>query len=340
MRYRLLGRSGISVSVLSLGTVFYGSQVPAADAVPIIHAALDRGVNFVDTAEIYTRPEYGAAEKVLGQALGSRRHDVVLATKKRYDPAQFRTGTPADHGLSRRHIVAAIEGSLRRLRSDYVDLYYPHHVDPDVDLEETLRAFDDLLRAGKVRAIGLSNYPAWLTVEALWIADCRSFAPVVCVQTLYNLLDRSLERELGPACAQHGVALVPYSPLAGGVLTAKYGAQAAPAALSRNRAAVVGHARDGRPSHIPLLNERTLAAADRLAAVAGDIGLTPSQAALAWTVHQPGVASVIMGASSVAQLEENLAAADVALDGEAQRRLEAAVDGMVPPPAPGAGSPL
>jgi aryl-alcohol dehydrogenase-like predicted oxidoreductase len=325
VQYRLLGSTGVRVSVISLGTVFYGSQVPAPNAIGIIHAALDRGVNFLDTAEIYQRPAYGAAEEVVGQALQGRRHAVVLATKKRRDPDQFRTETPSDHGLSRHQIVSAVEGSLKRLRTDYIDLYYPHHVDPNVDLEVTLRAFDDLLRAGKVRAIGLSNFPAWLTVEALWIADRRNLERVTCVQTLYNLLERGAERELLPACRRHGLSLVPYSPLAGGVLSGKYDPDRAPPPDSR--AATVGYASAGRPGFIPVLSKGNLLASSRIGAVARELGLTPGQAAISWVLHQPNVASVIVGASSIAQLEENLSAADVVLDFETRARLVAAADG-------------
>ncbi|HZQ98085.1 MAG TPA: aldo/keto reductase [Chloroflexota bacterium] len=323
MEYRLLGRSGVRVSAISLGTVYFGTQVPADAAGEIVRAALDRGVNFLDTAEIYMRPGYGAAEEVLGRALAGRRHEVVLATKKRRDPDQFRSGTPRDHGLSRHQIVEAVEGSLRRLRTDYVDVYYPHSVDPEVDLEVTLRAFDDLLRAGKVRAIGLSNFPAWLTVEALWIADRRGFAPPVCVQTLYNLLDRSAERELAPACQRHSLSLVAYSPLGGGVLTGKYRPDAP--VPPDSRAAQVGHRPSGRPGHIPVLDPAYLAAAERLGAVARELGATAGQAAIAWVLRQPAVASVIVGASSVAQLDQNLTALDLRLDAEAEARLAAAM---------------
>jgi aryl-alcohol dehydrogenase-like predicted oxidoreductase len=322
VHYRLLGRSGVRVSSLCLGTVFFGTHVAEPDVTAIVHAALDAGINFVDTAETYPRPHYGVAESVVGRALRGRRHEVVLATKKRYDPASFRSGTPADRGLSRHQIVDAVEASLRRLQTDYLDLYYPHQVDPETDLEITLRAFDDLLAAGKVRAVGLPNYPAWLTVEALWIADRRNFASPVCVQSLYNLLARDVERELVPACARHGLSLVTYSPLAGGVLTGKYGAGEAP---PDSRAAHVGHTSDGRPSHIPLLTPASLAAASRLSTVAGELGLSAAQAALAWTLHRPHVASVIFGASSVAQLEHALTADEIALDERAQGRLSEAV---------------
>jgi aryl-alcohol dehydrogenase-like predicted oxidoreductase len=328
VQYRLLGPSGVRVSVISLGTVFYGSQVPAQKAIGIIHAALDRGLNFIDTAESYQRPAYGAAEEVVGQALQGRRHAVVVATKKRRDPDQFRTETPSDHGLSRHQIVSAVEASLKRLRTDYIDLYYPHHVDPTVDLEVTLRAFDDLLRAGKVRAIGLSNFPGWLTVEAMWIADRRNLERATCVQTLYNLLERGAEQELLPACRRHGLSLVPFSPLAGGVLSGKYYPNGA--LPPDSRAATVGYASVGRPSFMPVLSQGNLLAASRLGDVARELGLTPSQAAIGWVLHQPNVASAIVGASSIAQLEENLAAADVALDFEARARLVAAADGTEP----------
>lgn len=156
VEYRLLGGTGMRVSPLCLGSVFFGTAVPQPEADRIVCTALDHGINFVDTAEIYQRPAYGAAEESVGLALRGRRHAVVLATKKRYDPRQFRSGGPSDHGLSRHHIVTAVEQSLRRLRTDYLDLYYPHHVDPDTSLEESLRAFDDLVRAGKVHYIHVS----------------------------------------------------------------------------------------------------------------------------------------------------------------------------------------
>lgn len=317
MQYRTLGRTGLRVSSVCLGTVYFGSQIPHDESARIIHRALDLGVNFIDTAEIYMRPHYNAAEDAVGRALDGRRDEVILATKKRYDPRSFRTGGPGDHGLSRHQIMRAVEQSLRRLRTDYLDLYYPHHQDPEVDLEETLRAFEDLVRSGKVLHIGLSNYPAWQVVTALWTADRRNFAPIACVQTLYNLLDRDVERELIPACQRYGLGLVPYSPLAGGVLTGKYRPEdpraSTPQPPPGSRAALVGFATRGRPAHIPVLSERNVALARRLAALADERGETAARLAIAWTLHQPQVTSVIMGASSVAQLEENCAAGDLAL---------------------------
>jgi aryl-alcohol dehydrogenase-like predicted oxidoreductase len=324
MEYRRLGRTGVQVSRVCLGTVYFGSGVPEAEATRIVHRAIDLGINFVDTAEIYQRPAFGAAEEALGRALRGRRHEVVLATKVRYDPGAFRTGTPADRSLTRRDVMRGVEISLRRLQTDHVDLYYPHHVDPATPIEETLRAFDDLVHQGKVRYVGLSNFGAWQTVEALWAADRRGLAGPVCVQTLYNLLDRSIEAELLPACARFGLSLVPYSPLAGGVLTGKYraGAEVPPG----SRAAYLGGLRDGgRPGHVPVASPRNVAIADRLGAWARDRGLTPAHVALAWCLRRPEVASAIMGASTVAQLEENAPAFDLTLAPEQVAELEALI---------------
>jgi aryl-alcohol dehydrogenase-like predicted oxidoreductase len=312
VQYRHLGHTGAQVSALCLGTVYYGTQVAPEEAERVIHRALDLGLNFIDTAENYLRPRHGIAEEVVGQALLGRRHEVFLATKKRYDPGIVRTGTPKDHGLSRGQIMLAIEGSLRRLRTDYVDLYYPHQVDPETPLDETLRAFEDLVRSGKVRYVGLSNHPAWKTIEALWLADRHGYQPVSCTQVLYNLLDREIERELVPCCDAHGLGLVPYSPLAGGVLSGKYnaGTEAVPAG---SRAALSGFRTNGRPGHIPVLNERNLRASRQLANLADAFGETAASLAIAWILHQPLVSSVIFGASTINQLEANIAAADVCL---------------------------
>ena len=326
MEYRRLGRTGLQVSRVCLGTVYFGSGVPEAEATRIVDRAIDLGINFVDTAEIYQRPAFGAAEEALGRALRGRRDEVVLATKARYDPGAFRTGTPADRSLTRRDVMRGIEISLRRLQTDHVDLYYPHHVDPVTPIEETLRAFDDLVHQGKVRYIGLSNFGAWQTVEALWAADRGRLASPVCVQTLYNLLDRSVEADLLPACARFGLSLVPYSPLAGGVLTGKYRAGAEPPASSR--AAYLGGVRDrGRPGHVPVASERNVAVAERLAGWAGERGLTAAHVALAWCLRRPEVASAIMGASTVAQLEENAPAFDLVLSDEQVGEIEALLDG-------------
>jgi aryl-alcohol dehydrogenase-like predicted oxidoreductase len=305
--------------------VYFGTQVPEDEAARIVDRALDLGVTFVDTAEIYMRPRYGAAEEIVGKALDGRRHDVIVATKKRLVPPFMQTGTSADHRLFRGQIVGAIEGSLRRLRTDYIDLYYPHHVDPTVPLEETLGAFDDLVSSGKVRYIGLSNFPAWQVASAVGIANWRGFAPVTCVQALYNLLDRGAEADLIPCCDAFGLGLVPYSPLAGGVLTGKYGEREG-SLPPRSRAALGGHVERGRPAHIPVLSERNLAAARRLSAYAEQRGKTPSGLAIAWLLRQPRVSSVIVGASTVDQLENNVASSNVQLLPGEIEEIQALVD--------------
>jgi aryl-alcohol dehydrogenase-like predicted oxidoreductase len=329
VEHRSLGRSGLRVSALCLGTVYFGTQVPEGEAIRIVHQALDLGITFVDTAEIYMRPRYNAAEEILGRALAGRRHEVVLATKKRLVPPFMQSGTLADHRLSRDQIILAIEGSLRRLRTDYVDLYYPHHVDPTVPLDETLRAFDDLVSAGKVRYVGLSNFPAWQVATAIGLAERIGLAPATCVQALYNLLDRSAEAELIPCCAAFGLGFVPYSPLAGGVLTGKYGGPEQPVPLG-SRAALGTHASRGRPGHIPLLNTRTRLAARALADYAATRGQSASDLALAWLLQRPAVSSVILGASTVAQLDQNVAGSAAPLTSLDMAEIEGITSGPRP----------
>ena len=327
MEYRTLGQTGLQVSTICLGSVFFGSYVSADQSVRIIHRALDLGINFLDTAEIYQRPAYGIAEETVGAALQGRRHEVVLATKKRIDPIAYRTSGQTDRNLSRSHIVSGVEGSLRRLQTDHLDVYYAHHPDQSTPLEETLRAFDDLVRSGKVRYVGLSNYAAWQIVDALGLADRYGFAPVACLQNLYNLLDRSIELELMPACERFGLGLVPYSPLAGGVLTGKYGQTDAVPADSR--AARFGQREHGRPGHVPILSARNLAIARGLTALAEKRGETTTRLALAWALHQPAVTSIIMGASTPGQVEANVAATELALAPEEIAQISALSDGRV-----------
>jgi len=215
MKYRRVGKSGIKVSSLCLGTVPFGHYVGEEEAGAIVDRCLDAGINFFDTANVYAR---GASEEVLGKTLQGRRHDVVIATK-----VQMRVGGgPNDFGLSRAHIMGQIEVSLSRLQTDYVDLYYAHWPDYQTPLEETLRALDDLVCQGKVRYIGCSNFPAWLLCKALWISDVRNLSSFICVQPRYNLIDRGIETEILPFCAEEGIGVIPYSPLAGGFLTGKY----------------------------------------------------------------------------------------------------------------------
>lgn len=314
MEYRLLGTSGLRVSPLCLGTAFYGSITSVAAATQLVHHALAAGINFIDTANTYGDQRFDYAgvpkdrlmvEEILGRALQGRRHAVVLASKCGEPVGKG----PLQRGLARRHILQQVEISLRRLGTDYLDLYYPHHPDPQTPIEESLRAFDDLLRQGKIRALGLSDYRAWQVVQALWTAERKNLAEPACVQTLYNLLDRSDERELLPVCRQFGLRLVIFSPMAGGVLSAQYRPGAAPPPGSR---AQYTRASAGRPAATPVLTDANLAAAQRLAAFAADHDATASQMALAWLLSHEEVASAITGAGSPAEIDENLRAIELA----------------------------
>ena len=226
MQYSVLGTTGVKVSRICLGTATFGVAPTAQDADRVVGAAIDLGINFVDTADVYgnmpvfDRPGAPAAadrepaEQILGRALRGRRDEMVIATK-----SNGIVGLDInDRGLSRRHIIRQVETSLRRLETDYIDLYYAHDPDPDTPLEQTLAAYDDLIRQGKIRYVGLSNHPAWQVTQALWIADDRRQQAPVAAQVKYNLIDRAAERELAPACQQFGLSIVPYAPLHGGLL--------------------------------------------------------------------------------------------------------------------------
>ncbi|HLS90334.1 MAG TPA: aldo/keto reductase, partial [Limnochordia bacterium] len=215
MKYRQLGRSGLWVSVVGLGTNQFGGKVDEKGVAEIIDAALDLGVNFIDTADVYTG---GKSEETIGKAIAKRRDQVVLATK-----VGSRTGDgPNDVGTSRRHIIAGVEASLRRLGTEYIDLYQIHRFDPHTPFEETMRALDDLVRSGKVRYIGASNYAAWQLCRANDVAEMRGWTPFISIQPHYHMLERSIEKELVPYCEAFGVGIIPYFPLAGGFLTGKY----------------------------------------------------------------------------------------------------------------------
>ena len=289
------------------------------ESIATIHRALELGVTLLDTADVYGQ---GANEELVGRAIADRRDEVVLATK--FGNRWFDDGTRTIDG-SPEYVRDAIDASLRRLKVDYVDLYYPHQLDPQTPLDETLRAIEDLVRSGKVLYVGLSNHPAWKTIEALWLADRHGYQPISCVQVLYNLLDREIEREIVPCCDAHGLGLVPYSPLAGGVLTGKYnaGTEAIP---SDSRAARSGFRMDGRPSHTPVLSQRNLRVAQQVSRLSAAFGLSAASLAVAWILHQPMISSVIVGASTASQLEATLAAADVRLSPDQLAEVAAAAE--------------
>ena len=308
MKYSLLGRSGVRVSAVCLGTATFGVAPSSKDADEVVGAALELGINFIDTADTYgnmpvfDRPgappavERDPAEEILGRALRGRRDEVVIATKSN---GIVGLGVN-DRGLSRRHIVRQVETSLRRLQTDWIDLYYAHDPDPDTPLEETLSVYDDLIRQGKIRYVGLSNHPAWQVVQSLWIADDRRLVSVpVAAQVKYNLVDRAAERELAPACEMFGLSIVPYAPLHGGLL-------ADLAVLDRE---VTGDQRFGAAG----FSDAEIALARKVDALAGEWGLTPYQVSLAWLLSRPAVASVIVGAETVDELRANATVADVEL---------------------------
>lgn len=321
MEMRQLGRTGVQVSSLCLGAMMFGGRTTPEDSARIIDRALDAGINFLDTANVYNA---GRSEEATGAALAAngRRSEVILATK-----VWNRMGEgPNDWGLSRRHIIEQCEASLRRLGTDYIDLYQVHRPMPEIPIDETLRALDDLVRSGKVRYLGTSTFAAWQVVESLWVAKEYGLNRFVCEQPPYNLLDRRIERELLPMARTYGIAVIPWSPLAGGLLTGKYNRDQPPpedsrfAAMERadNRMAALYRRR---------YTDASLDAIERLAPLAAAKGASLSQFALAWCMGRPGVTSAIIGPRTMEQLEDNLRATEVALTAEDHQ----AIDAIVPP---------
>lgn len=311
MEYRQLGNAGVRVSVIGLGTNQFGGKVDSAGVKEIVHGALDLGINFIDTADIYTG---GRSEETLGAALAGRWHQVVLATK-----FTSKTGDgPNDYGASRYHLANAVEASLRRLGSDHIDLYQVHSWDETTPIEETLRALDDLVRAGKVRYIGASNFAAWQLARANVLAEVRGWAPFVTIQPHYHMLERGIERELIPYCNAHRVGILPYFPLAGGFLTGKYKRGQPPPAGSRGERSsyVQGYMTEGNYDKL-----------ERLTAWAEARGHTMGELAHAWLIAQPMVSSVISGATSLAQVQANAKAADWRLSADELKEVNAILDG-------------
>jgi aryl-alcohol dehydrogenase-like predicted oxidoreductase len=321
MEFRQLGRSGLQVPVLSLGTATFGGSndffkawggTQDAEARRLIDVAMDAGVVMFDTADVYSG---GLAEAILGRALAGRRSDVLISTK-----GTFRMGPgPNDVGSSRHHLIAACEASLRRLGTDYIDLYQLHGFDAVTPIDETLRALDDLVRAGKVRYIGTSTFAAWQVVESLWVSKELGLNRVICEQPPYNLLDRRVERELLPMAQTYGIATIPWSPLAGGLLTGKY---------RRGRAAPEdSRYADGNPMRRRRMTEQVYDVVEALDPMAESRGVTLSQLALAWVMDQPGVTSPIIGPRTMEQLEDNLGALEIAVTDDERKQL----DDVVPP---------
>ncbi|MBX3193800.1 MAG: aldo/keto reductase [Microbacteriaceae bacterium] len=313
MEYRQLGRTGVKVSPLCLGTMMFGpwGNDDEADAVRVIHAALDAGINFVDTADVYSG---GRSEEIVGKALRGRRDDVVLATKFFMPMGE----NPNHRGGSRRWIIREVEASLARLGTDYLDLYQVHRPDPAVDVEETLGALTDLVRQGKVRYIGSSSYAGSQIVEAQWAARERGLERFVTEQPPYSILVRGIERDVLPTVQRHGMGTLTYSPLAGGWLSGRYSSGGDDGPTSRARPGV-------RFDMANPTNQRKLALVQELQDVADDAGLTLIELAIAFVLNHPGVTSAIVGPRTMEQLESYLPAATVTLSTETLDRIDAIV---------------
>jgi aryl-alcohol dehydrogenase-like predicted oxidoreductase len=307
MNYRQLADTGVFVSELCLGTMTFGGRGQIWEVIgglnqqsvdELVLAALDAGINFVDTANVYSA---GESETMLGKALGSRRHEVVLATKVR-----GRMGAGANQvGLSRLHILQAVEASLKRLDTDYIDLYQIHRFDLLTNIEDTLRALDDLVRSGKVRYIGCSNLAAWQLMKALAVSREQALERFKCTQSYYSLAGRELEREMIPLLKDQGLGLLVWSPLAGGFLSGKFTRDSGDEA-----------ARRAKFDFPPVDKDKGFAIVDIMRGIAARLGATVPQVALAWVLANDAVTSVIIGARNVTQLDDNLKAVDVTLSGE------------------------
>jgi aryl-alcohol dehydrogenase-like predicted oxidoreductase len=314
MEYRQLGRSGLRVSTITLGTMGFGGtgwaspvgQIDVEGARKQIGLARDAGVNLIDTADVYSG---GRSEEILGKALGSDRDEVLIATKARLPMGDG----PNDAGASRHHIIRSAEASLRRLGTDYIDLYQVHEWDGHTPLEETLQALDDLVRWGKVRYIGCSNYAAWHLMKALWVADRKGLTPFASNQLYYSLQTRDIENEIVPLAIDQGIGILVWSPIAGGLLSGKYrrGVEAPPGSRHLTEW-------DEPPVYD---QDKLYDTIEELVAIGADHGVSAAQVALAYTIGKPAVTSVIVGARTEDQLADNLASADLTLSAEEMDRL-------------------
>jgi aryl-alcohol dehydrogenase-like predicted oxidoreductase len=317
MEHRPLGRTGVSVSKFCLGAMMFGDwgNKDHDDSIRIIHRALDSGINFIDTADVYSQ---GESEEIVGKALADgRRDDIILATK--FHGAMG--DDPNRQGSSRRWIIREIEDSLRRLGTDWIDLYQVHRPRTDTDIEETLSALSDLVHQGKVRYIGSSTFPASQIVEAQWVARERHLRRFVTEQPPYSMLVRSVEADVLPTCARHGMGVIPYSPLAGGWLSGRWRKDTGQQPSSR-----AGRLPERFDLSLPA-NQRKLDAVEQLARLAEEAGITLIQLAIAFVLNHPAITAPIIGPRTMEQLESQLAAADVVLDHAMLDR----IDEIVPP---------
>lgn len=326
MDYRYLGRTGLKVSELCLGAMTFGREATEAESFEMMDDFAAAGGNFIDTADVYTR---GVSEEIVGRWLAQQnRADYIVATKVRFPMGEGVN----DLGLSRKHIMDGVEQSLRRLQVDYIDLYQVHCWDPGTPLDETLSTLDQLVRSGKVRYIGASNYKAYQLQKAVDLSRQMGWEPFVCLQPLYNLLDRSLEWEIVELCINEGLGIIPWSPLRGGWLTGKYHREMSVDQLPEDYRIAKASAQGWSESWSNYNNERTWNVIDALLAVAAETGKSPAQVALNWVKDQPGVTAPIIGARTRQQLADNLGAAGWALSDEHRARLTSVSD--LPGPYP------
>lgn len=301
MEYRRLGNSGLKVSAIGLGGNNFGARANEETSLTVINRALEMGINFIDTADMYSQ---GRSEELIGKALKGKRSRVFIATKFGHP----RTVGSDQQGGSRSYLMKAAEASLRRLNTDYIDLYYFHAPDPETPIQETLKALDDLVRAGKVRYIGCSNFAAWQLCEALWTSRLNNLESFIAIQSRYNLLDRSIEREVVPCCQKYSIGVVPWGPLASGFLTGKY----------HSGREIPAGTRLSNPSAIyeDITTEANFSKLARFEAFAGERGHSVGELAIAWLLSHPWLGSVIAGAMNGEQLTANIAAADWKLTAE------------------------
>ena len=307
MEYRWIGESGLRVSEFCLGTMTFGHGTDSADASRMVSMAYDMGVTFFDTANSYAA---GESERMLGTALGSRRWEVVVATKFTNPMGPG----PNDAGWSRAHIVQAVEGSLRRLDTDYIDIYYVHHTDDHTPLDEMLTALDDLVRSGKVRYIACSNFEGWRLSDALWTSQVGGLEQFICYQAHYSLVVRDIEAEIAPIAVGKGLGIVAFASLGSGFLSGKYAPGQRSLPGTRSEEGWVFPAAHFHPEADEIL--------ETLLAVGSEEGVEPAQAAIAWVLAQPGISAALVGARTPEQLEINLGATDVSLSDESVERLD------------------
>ena len=295
MEYRRLGKSGIKVSEIGFGGVDFGGRLNEKESISVITYALDLGVNFIDTADVYSG---GRSEEFVGKAVRGRRSKVIIATKFGLPTGEH----PNDYGGSRAHIMEAIDASLKRLGTDYIDLYYLHWPDPTTPIEETLQTLNGLVRAGKVRYIGCSNFTAWQLCEALWTSKENNLESFIVVQSQYNLLERSIELELVPSCQAYGIGVIPWGPLAGGFLTGKY---------HRGKTLPAGaRLSQGQSRTSQILSEANFDRLEKMEAFAEEHGHSMGELAIAWLLSHPWLSSVIAGATKPEQVTANTTASN------------------------------